>query len=133
MAGVRKKEVEKAARKILEHLHSSDAELSVLLTGDEDIREINREYRNIDRPTDVIAFAMREGEFGDVNDDLLGDVVISVETAKRQSAERVGSLMDEVIFLLIHGILHLHGFDHEGDDAERIRMEEKERDIFENL
>ena len=104
-----------------------------MLTGDEEIQSINRQYRNIDRPTDVIAFAMREGEFGSLNDNILGDVVISLDTAKKQASERGVDVMDEVKFLLIHGVLHLHGYDHEGDEAERVEMERKERELFKNL
>lgn len=93
------------------------------------MRAINREYRNADRPTDVITFAMREGEFSGLNENILGDVVISLDTARRQAVERGADVMDEVDFLLIHGILHLHGYDHEGDERERLRMEEKEGEI----
>ena len=127
--GVVAAKVRKKAMLILEQMLSTDAELSILLVDDEEMRNINREYRNIDRPTDVIAFAMREGEFSEVNRELLGDVIISVDTAGRQAFERGVTVMEEVIFLLVHGILHLHGYDHEINMEEKLKMEKKEGDI----
>jgi len=131
--GVRKSEVVRKARAVLDLLGSREAELSILLTGDEEIRQINADYRNIDRPTDVIAFAMREGDFGDLHEELLGDVVISVDTAKRQAGERGNSLWEELLFLLIHGILHLHAYDHEQGGEMKAEMEAKEMEIAEKL
>ncbi|MBE9504299.1 MAG: rRNA maturation RNase YbeY [Proteobacteria bacterium] len=131
--GVRKEEVKKTAKRILELLNCSEAELSILLVDDKEIQVINRDYRKIDSATDVIAFAMREGEFGYINDDMLGDVVISVETAGRQAEEAGREVWNEVRFLLIHGILHLLGYDHVNDDVERKRMEKKEQEILKQL
>ena len=123
----------KTARRVLDLLNSTDAELSILLTGDDEMRNMNREFRGVDRPTDVIAFAMREGNFGDLHQEILGDVVISVDTAARQAAARGVKVMDEVGFLLLHGILHLLGYDHEGHEEMRLVMEEKERELSEAL
>ena len=109
------------------------AELSILLVGDDEMRGINSEYRGKDRPTDVISFAMSDGEFPGINKDILGDVVISLDTAKRQAIERGVSFREEVDFLLIHGILHLNGYDHERSELERLRMEEKERELIDKL
>lgn len=127
--GVVAAKVRKKAMLILEQILSTDVELSILLVDDEEMRSINREYRNIDRPTDVIAFAMREGEFPEVNRELLGDVIISVDTAGRQAFERGVTVMEEVISLLAHGILHLHGYDHEINMEEKLKMEKKEDEI----
>ena len=121
------------ASQILHHLQIDKHELSILLTGDEDIHHINVDYRGIDKPTDVIAFAMNEGVFSEINDNILGDVVISLDTAKRQASERGVDVMDEVVFLLIHGILHLLGYDHEVNDRERRKMEDKERELLNQL
>ncbi len=77
----------------------------------------------------MIAFAMNEGDFAGLNENLLGDVVISLDRAKMQAEERGHAVMEEVIFLLIHGILHLHGYDHERGEAEQVKMEAKEREI----
>ena len=119
------------ARKILSASACPDAQLSILIVDDAGIREINRDYLGKDRPTNVISFAMREGEGGDVQPDLLGDVVISAETAARDAAEAGCSFESELYFLLLHGILHLLGYDHErGTAAEARRMEEREREVF---
>ena len=109
------------------------AELSILLVGDEEMRGINAEYRGKDRPTDVISFAMSDGQFPGLNEDILGDVVISLDTARNQAVERGVSIMHEVSFLLIHGILHLNGYDHERSKPERLKMEKKERELIEEL
>jgi len=97
------------------------------------MRGINAEYRGKDRPTDVISFAMSDGEFPGLNKDILGDVVISLDTARRQAVERGVSIRQEVDFLLIHGILHLNGYDHERGEPERLKMEKKERELIKEL
>lgn len=119
------------ARKILSVSACPDAQLSILVVNDAGIREINRDYLGKDRPTNVISFAMREGEGGEVQPDLLGDVVISAETAARDAAEAGVSFESELYFLLLHGVLHLLGYDHErGTAAEARRMEDREREVF---
>ncbi|MCB9591889.1 MAG: rRNA maturation RNase YbeY [Sandaracinaceae bacterium] len=100
------------AERMLAAMRMSDAELSVLLCDDATIHELNRDYRQKDRPTDVLAFAMREGEHGDLDPGLLGDVVISMDTARRQAAEHDRTVAAEVTYLLAHGLLHLLGYDH---------------------
>ena len=108
-----------------------DSELSVVITGDRGIRRINREYLGKDRPTNVISFAMSEGEFGDVNPEVLGDVIISADTAAREADEGGLPFRSRLCLLLLHGILHIVGYDHErSGDAEAQRMEVKEREIF---
>jgi probable rRNA maturation factor len=103
--------------------------LSILVVDDSAIRVINRDYLGKDCPTNVISFAMQEGE--GVQNDLLGDVVISAETAARDAAEAQTSFESELCFLLLHGVLHLLGYDHErGTHAEAKRMEEREREVF---
>ena len=103
---------------------ADDVELSVVLTDDEAISELNKVYRDIDGPTDVLSFAQAEGEEDfDVESEekLLGDVVISVETAKRQAEAAGNSMEDEIDMLLVHGILHLLGYDHaEPEEAEKM-------------
>jgi probable rRNA maturation factor len=112
-AGLDRKEVSRRTRAVFAALALADAELSVVLTDDARIHELNRVYRGKDKPTDVLAFAMREGEFGEVGSELLGDVIVSVETARRQAKERGHDVLAEVTMLLTHGILHLLGWDHE--------------------
>lgn len=98
------------------------AELSVLLCDDATIHALNRDYRHKDRPTDVLAFAMREGEGGALHPDILGDVVISVDTARRQAKERGVTIVAEATFLLAHGLLHLLGYDHQTEAENRVMM-----------
>jgi len=97
--------------------------LSVILTEDEEIHAINQTYRNIDRPTDVISFAMEEGESSGIDFDVreLGDIFINVNAVVRQSAEYGHSLKREFCFLFTHGLLHLLGYDHlDVDDEEKM-------------
>jgi probable rRNA maturation factor len=119
------------ARKILSVSGCPEAQLSILIVDDGVIQEINRDYLNKDRPTNVISFAMQEGEGGGVQPDLLGDVVISAETAARDADEANTTFESELYFLLLHGILHLLGYDHErGTQAEAQRMEAREQEVF---
>lgn len=102
-----------------------NAELSILIVDDREMALYNQEYLNREGPTNVIAFPMQEGEFAHVTPFLLGDVVISLDTAGRE-AEDMGIGMDERLDeLLVHGILHLVGYDHEKSEAEARRMETK--------
>ena len=119
------------ARRILNVSACPDSQLSILIVDDAMIREINRDYLERDHPTNVISFAMQEGEGGGVQPDLLGDVVISAETAARDAHDAQTTFESELYFLLLHGILHLLGSDHErGTAAEAKRMEEREREVF---
>ena len=106
-------------------------EVSLRLTDDTVIHELNRDYRHKDRPTDVLAFAMREGEGGDLHPEILGDVVISVDTAERQARTFQArgmpgrdSLFAELLFLASHGLCHLLGYDHQ-TDAEEAEMNQR--------
>jgi probable rRNA maturation factor len=108
-----------------------EALLSVVLVDDAEIRELNRRYLNRDRATNVISFPMQEGEGSGVNPLLLGDVVISVDTAFRDADEAGVAGEGELYFLLLHGILHLTGYNHEHvDEEEARRMEARESEIF---
>ncbi len=119
------------AERILSASGCPDAELSILIVDDAEIRIINRDYLHKDRPTNVISFAMREGEGTRIQPDLLGDVVISAETAARDAAEAEVPFVSELYFLLLHGILHLLGYDHErGSDADARHMEAREQELF---
>jgi len=101
-------------RKILELLGAPKQELSLMIVDDEGIRTINRDYLRRDRPTNVIAFSLTEGDFGDVNPGVLGDVVVSVETAAMEARAAGIPVEDAILYLILHGILHLAGYDHEG-------------------
>jgi probable rRNA maturation factor len=125
--GLARTEVLRRARAVFAALALGDAELSVVLTGDARIHELNRVYRGKDKPTDVLAFAMREGELGDVGSELLGDVIVIVETARRQAKENGHDVLAEVTMLLTHGILHLLGWDHETAAKDRKMRAETDR------
>jgi probable rRNA maturation factor len=116
---------ERAVR-VLRELERSDSELSIALVDDATIAELNRTYRSKSGPTDVLSFSQLEGEHIELAGNLLGDVVISLETAARQARVAHRGLDSEVSKLLIHGILHLIGYDHERDDEARI-MQRLER------
>lgn len=107
------------AQRMLEALRMPDANLSLLLCDDRVIHALNREHRAKDRPTDVLAFAMSEGDAVIGDEALLGDVVISLSTAARQARAADRPLIDEVTMLLAHGLLHLLGDDHQTDAQER--------------
>lgn len=105
-------------------------EVSIVLVDDEEITRLNRQYFLRNRPTNVISFPMAAGNPDAINPHLLGDVVISADTAERDARAAGGKTGEEILFLLVHGILHLCGHDHEGSPAERRKMEAKEREIF---
>jgi probable rRNA maturation factor len=119
--------VRTAARTMLRTLDLPRAELSVLLCDDTTIHGLNRTFRHKDKPTDVLAFAMREGEGGDASGDVLGDVVISIPTAVRQASAHGHSPETEVFTLLAHGLLHLLGWDHRTDAEDRRMRREVSR------
>lgn len=113
------------AEKMLAHLRLRGVELSIALVDDATIHELNRTYRGKDKPTDVLAFPLDEGdEAGPAGGAatgrrLLGDVILSADTALRQARRRRRPLLDELTMLLGHGLLHLLGYDHQTDAEER--------------
>lgn len=113
------------------------AEVSVRLVDNEIIRELNSQYRNIDRETDVLSFPLGENGVYDVNPAngaaLLGDVVISVQKAMEQAEEYGHSLDREIGFLTVHSMLHLLGYDHVNGGLEAVRMREKEETVLTQL
>lgn len=94
---------------------------------------LNREYRQVDAPTDVLAFPLWEGEFGEIHPELLGDVVISAPTAQVMSRDHHCSGAAILDLLLVHGILHLVGYDHERDAGEARRMKDKSLELLRML
>ena len=109
---------------LLDDLGSKSKEVTVLLTTDLELRELNRSFRGKDKATDVLSFPS-EGSY-------LGDLAISVQTARRQAKEFQVSLQEELIRLIIHGILHLHGYDHEAvSKSEAAKMRRLEKKYFE--
>jgi probable rRNA maturation factor len=117
----------------LQHLKVDEkTEISVLFTDDKFIRSLNNKYRGIDKSTDVLSFSLREGSVKtpeSESDILLGDIIISVETAQRQADNLNHSMEKELAVLLIHGLLHLTGYDHQ-EDKDYKMMREKESEIL---
>lgn len=124
---VRPSELQLAAQRMLRALKLPRAELSILLCTDTEIHALNKNFRHKNKPTDVLAFANREGEDGHLAGDHLGDVVISVETAARQAKEHGVLLKTEAITLLAHGLLHLCGWDHRTDEEDSLMRAETDR------
>lgn len=115
---------------VLQREEAPSGVLSVLLTDDDRVHALNQRHRGVDEPTDVLSFSALEGEaFPEPQDGFereLGDIVISLDTAERQAAEATIPLSDELDHLLVHGILHILGFDHEEeDDAREMRRREQ--------
>lgn len=125
--GVRAACVRADACRLLRVLGEAGAELSIGLVDDAEIHRLNCRYRGKDKPTDVLAFAMREGPRAPGDGAVLGDVVISLDTAARQARRTRRAVAEEVRTLLIHGMLHLLGYDHERSAAAARRMKAMER------
>ncbi len=121
--------IESKAAAILNALGFNDDELSVVIVDDTEMAGLNEQYRGKTGPTNVLSFSMREGEYGDVTP-LLGDVVISVETAAKEAAEAGVTVEERLSQLLVHGILHLADYDHERSDDEADIMEKKSLELL---
>ncbi|MDO8674091.1 MAG: rRNA maturation RNase YbeY, partial [Dehalococcoidia bacterium] len=122
---------------------AAGAEVSLVVTGDEEVRELNRTYRGFDEPTDVLSFAMSEEAEGQAGEapipfvlppDLcqMGDVVISYESAERQARERGVAVKSELALLIVHGVLHLLSYDHAEQAEERV-MRAKEQAVLSQI
>lgn len=132
-SGVDVRRLKTVARLLLREVDETDSALSLSLVDDRRIQELNHEHRGKDKPTDVLSFPLNPSDFGGPDalseaqpERLLGDVVISIDTARRQAAEYDAPLQNEIYRLLIHGLLHVMGHDHEEPD-ERAVMEAEER------
>lgn len=123
-------------RRLLSLIGEAGSELSMSLVGDARIRRLNRDFRKKDRATDVLAFPIREAMMPtgiQCPTGMLGDVVVSVPTAVRQAKQAARSINDELAVLVVHGVLHLCGYDHERNAREAARMFTRERMIFRKL
>lgn len=131
-----RRRVQKLAQTILELIGEPSADMNVSLVGDRRMRRLNGQFRQNDRSTDVLAFAFREARAPHAfHQDAahLGDVVIALPTAQRQARAARRPLEEEVIALLIHGVLHLCGYDHERSKTDALRMQKKERQMRRRL
>ena len=120
---VHRRPLEKFLTEVAETIGAPDASATLALVGDGRIRKLNRDHRGYDKPTDVLSFAADEPGY-------LGDIVISVDTARRQARRRGSNLSRELKVLGLHGLLHLLGYDHETDDGEMRRVEYRLRRRF---
>jgi probable rRNA maturation factor len=129
--GFERARIKRRTEAMLALLQLEKSELSLVFSDDETIHELNREYRGKDKPTDVLAFPMREGDFGRLHaalpSGLLGDVIVSVPTAKRQARAAKKAPLDEMTMLVAHGLLHLLGWDHDTAAKDRAMRAETDR------
>lgn len=120
------------------HGLTEQTEVDITIVDDEEIHRLNREYRDVDRPTDVLSFALDEGgedepELLDAPEEyLLGDIIISAETAQRQGEEFGHGLTREVVYLAVHGLLHLLGYDHMTEE-DKVVMRAKEEEALREI
>jgi rRNA maturation RNase YbeY len=125
--------LEQLAGVVLSDVGAASGELGILFVGERRMQGLNRRYRGKDRTTDVLAFALQESPLPHplpFKPAILGDVVIAVPTAARQAKQGQRSLDEELTVLLVHGILHLCGYDHERNETEARRMHRRERKIL---
>jgi probable rRNA maturation factor len=117
--------------KILKILECGDKEISINFVDDEKIKQLNKQYLGKDKATNVLSFSLQENEYGNINPQVLGDIVISVETAQKDAVYGNLTVDQEIDFLIIHGLLHLLGYDHENTTKkETSNMRKKERELF---
>jgi probable rRNA maturation factor len=121
------------AKNILNALDNPEAELSIMILDDFQISELNSKYLNRSGPTNVIAFPMRDNKFKNISPNLLGDVVISSETTFRECEAAGINFEQRFVELLLHGILHLLGYDHEQSEEEAALMEAKSREVLKHI
>ena len=129
---VRKREIKHFIKRICDILSLHDLSVTLILTDNEYIRDINRRYRNQDHPTDIITFAYRENPFPRSSTEVehLGDIYLSLERALENSQEYSVDFISELKLLLVHGVLHLLGYDHELSERDDKKMREREQEIL---
>ena len=120
------KEVKKYTEYIVEKENLTKAEFNIIIVDNVKIKEINKEYRGLDKVTDVISFALEDDETFVENERTLGDIYISIDKAKEQADEYGHSQLRELSFLVTHGILHLLGYDHMIESDEKIMFKRQE-------
>ena len=119
-------ELENYLKYVADYMKVPDAIVSVIIVNNDKIHEINNNYRGIDRPTDVISFALEEGENYEVKERMLGDIYISIDKVFEQAKEYGHSIKRELFFLATHGFLHLLGYDHMTKEDEEVMFKKQE-------
>jgi rRNA maturation RNase YbeY len=130
ISGFNGQKIKRLLKKAFEDFVNHDVELSILFTDDNHISQLNRRYLGREGPTNVLAFPMSGGSAADVDSGLLGDVVVSTDTAIRESKDQGVPLNETIYRLLIHGILHLLNYDHEKSSEDALRMEKEEERLL---
>lgn len=131
---INKRIIRGTVSKLLKSLDCADKEISLKFVDDEQIKKLNKKYLGKDKPTNVLSFPIREGEYSEVNPNIMGDIVISTETAKRDALRGNLTVNQEIDFLIIHGILHLLGYNHENTTRKNAnKMRQKEIYLFKIL
>jgi probable rRNA maturation factor len=126
-----KRNIRGTVLKILKILDCADKEISLSFVDDENIKQLNKQYLERDKATNVISFSLQEGEYSNINPQILGDIIISAETAQRDALQGNLTVIQELEFLIIHGILHLLGYNHENTTKkEANKMRQKEKELF---
>lgn len=128
---IQRRKIRSTVLKLLKIMDCANKELSISFVDDNTIKQLNNHYLQRDHSTNVLSFSLQEGEYGNVNPHILGDIVVSTETAQRDAAKGDLSLSEEIDFLIIHGLLHLLGFNHKNTTkAQTTKMQMKERELF---
>lgn len=131
---IERNKIRSTVSRIFKILNFADREISISFTDDAGIKKLNKQYLGRNKATNVLSFSLREGEFGYINPLIMGDIVISLDTAQKDARKSRLTFEQEVDFLLIHGILHLSGYNHENTSAEEAaKMEKKEKEIFNQI
>jgi len=128
---IERRKIRSTVLKLLKIMDCANKELSISFVDDNAIKQLNNHYLQRNNSTNILSFSLQEGKYSNINPDILGDIVISAETAQRDAAIGDISLSEEINFLIIHGLLHLLGFNHEKTTkAQTTKMQIKERELF---
>lgn len=130
---IKKEKLLQWTRRVLLFQKMDKAEMGLVFVNNRQIRIYNRDYREKDQATDVLAFPMLEGVGADLHPMFMGDVMISLEMVEKEACFYRRKMEDQLLILLIHGILHLLGYDHERSDGEAVKMQRRERFLFKRL
>jgi probable rRNA maturation factor len=128
---INKRSIRGQVTRLLKLIDCTHQEISITLVDDATIQRINRQYLHRDKPTNVISFSLQEGECGGVNPNVLGDIIISADRAWSDAVCGHFTIDEEILFLIIHGLLHLTGYDHVNTSrSNALKMQKKEKELF---
>lgn len=128
---ISKRKIRRTVTNLLKCLNCQDKEVSISFVDDLTIHQLNNQYLGRNKPTNVLSFSLQEGEFSGINPHILGDIVISTETAERDAVKGKLTFCQEIDFLIIHGLLHLLGYNHEHTSKEETKkMQNMEKMLF---